>query len=193
MPDQEFLPQDSLRIIYTMIEKTKQKISRQSHYFLLWGWGAFIGFTGQYVLKVHFNYPGHYRIWWISVICAVISVIYSLSYARKEKVKTYVDENMGNLWTGLAISFIVLSAIFVKVGWQNCYPFFMLMYGTGTFVSGRILRFAPLVIGGAASFALAAVSVWFGPDAQMLFAAAAILLSYIIPGHLLERNYKNQI
>ena len=192
MANQEFSPQDSLRIIQTMIEKTKQNIFYQSHYFLLWGWGAFIGFCGQYILKIYFKYPRHYEIWWISVICLAINILFVIKFARKEKVKTYVDENMGNLWAGLSISFIVLMIIFTKVGWQNCYPFFMLLYGTGTFISGKILKFSPLVIGGTASFALSAISVWFNPDLQLLFAAAAILLSYIIPGHLLQTNYKGR-
>ena len=190
MADQEFSPKDSLRIIQTMIEKTKRNISYQSHYFLLWGWGAFIGFTGQYILKVYFEYPKHYHIWWISAVCLVINFVFVIKFSKKVKVKTYVDENMGNLWTGLIFSFIVLMIIFTKIGWLNSYPFFMLLYGTGTFISGKILRFSPLIIGGSISFILAAVSVWFNVDLQMIFAASAILFSYIIPGHLLYINYK---
>lgn len=190
--EQEFSPRDSLRIIHTMIEKTKQNISHQSIYFLLWGWGAFIGFTSQYILKALFKYPKHYEVWWISVVCLILNCYYALKHAKKEKVKTYVDENMQNLWAGLTISFVVSCVLFTKTGWQNCYPFFMLLYGMGTFISGKILKFTPLVIGGMASFLLAAISVWFNYDYQMLFAAAAILFSYIIPGHLLQMNYKRQ-
>ncbi|MEO6453196.1 MAG: hypothetical protein ABIN97_03950 [Ginsengibacter sp.] len=188
--EKELSPHDSLRIIHTMIEKTKQNISSQSHYFLLWGWGAFIGFTGQYILKVYFKYPKHYYIWWISAVCLIINSFYAVNYSKKKKVKTYIEENMGNLWTGLSICFVVITIIFSKTGWQNCYPFFMMLYGTGTFISGKILRFSPLVIGGIGSFMLAAISVWFNNDSQMLFAAAAMLFSYIIPGHLLQMNYK---
>jgi len=191
--DQELSPRDSLRIIHTMIEKTKQNISYQSHFFLLWGWGAFIGFTGQYILKVYFEYPKHYQVWWISVVCLAINIVFVVKFSKKIKVKTYVDENTGNLWSGLVISFIVLMIMFSKTGWQNCYPFFMmLLYGTGTFISGKILRFTPLIFGGLISFILAAVSVWFTVDLQLVFAAAAILFSYIIPGHLLYLNYKNK-
>ena len=192
MADPQLSPQDSLRIIQTMIEKTRRNISYQSHYFLLWGWGAFIGFTGQYILKVYVQYPKHYQIWFISLVCLVINFVFVAKFSKKIKVKTYVDENMGNLWSGLIISFIVLIIIFTKTGWQYCYPFFMMLYGTGTFISGKILRFTPLIIGGLTSFILAAVSVWFNVDLQMAFAAAAILFSYIIPGHLLYNNYKNK-
>ena len=69
--NQEFSHHESLRIIHTMIEKTKQNIFHQSHYFLFWGWGAFIGFTVQYILKVFFHYLKHYglgALLWVPVL-----------------------------------------------------------------------------------------------------------------------------
>jgi predicted PurR-regulated permease PerM len=73
-----------------------------------------------------------------------------------------------------------------KNGWLYCYPFFILMYGLGTFVSGRLLQFKPLMIGGILNWILACVAVFFSFDYQMLFAAAAILSSYLIPGYLIK-------
>ena len=69
---------------------------------------------------------------------------------------------------------------------MNAYPFFILFYGLGTFVSGRVLKFRPLVIGGIFNWALAIISVYVHFDYQLLIAAAAILTSYIIPGYLLR-------
>src|SRR5438309_2726700 len=104
---------------------------------------------------------------------------------------------MGYLWTGMAASFFVLSFIitFIQIndsGWMYCYPFFILLYGLGTFVSGKILQFTPLVVGGVINWALACAAVFFSFDYQLLFAAAAILTSYIIPGHLIhEKKFLN--
>jgi hypothetical protein len=71
------------------------------------------------------------------------------------------------------------------------------LYGLGTFVSGRILRFTPLIAGGVTNWALAATAIWFDFDYQMIFAAAAILLSYIIPGYMLrpstQQSFKTNI
>jgi predicted PurR-regulated permease PerM len=53
-----------------------------------------------------------------------------------------------------------------------------------------ILKFRPLVIGGVISWILSLVSVFVAFDYQLLLAAAAILSSYIIPGHLLRSNNK---
>ncbi len=189
MQQESFSAQDSLKVIQTMIEKSKQNISDQSHYFLLWGWAAFIGFTGQYILKVILLNPYHYHIWWISAVCFIITIVFTIKQSKIIKATTYTEDNMGSLWSGLSIAFIVSCIIFTKIGWQNCYPFFMVLYGTGTFISGKLLRFMPLVAGGIASFLLGAISVWVNGDLQILLAAGAILFSYIIPGHLLHQKY----
>ena len=53
-----------------------------------------------------------------------------------------------------------------------------------SFVSGKILQFKPFMIGGIVSWCLAVTAIWFPFSYQSLFGAAALLSSYIIPGHL---------
>jgi hypothetical protein len=187
MQEEPFSARDSLQVIQTMIEKSEENISDQSHYFLLWGWAAFIGFSGQYILKVILQNP--YHIWWICAACFIITMAFNFKRSKVNKATTYTEDSIGNLWFGISIAFIVCCVIFTKVGWQNCYPFFMVLYGTGTFISGRLLRFKPFVLGGLASFILGAASVWVNNDLQILFGEGAILFSYIVPGHLLYNKY----
>jgi hypothetical protein len=65
-----------------------------------------------------------------------------------------------------------------------------MLYGLGTFVSGSIIRFRPLVIGGIIAWALAIGCTYVSYDYQMLFGAAAILISYIIPAYMLRSRNK---
>jgi hypothetical protein len=91
----------------------------------------------------------------------------------------------------MAIAYLVLSIMFTIIGWNTqVFPFFILLYGLGTFISGSIIQFRPLVVGGIIAFILAIVSVFAPYDYQVLFAAGAILFSYIIPAYLLR--YKNK-
>jgi hypothetical protein len=185
--DKNFSPQESLLLIQSMINKTKENLGQGGFHLLLWGWLTFAAILGQYVLKVIFNYRHHYIVFLLTFIGIGVSLMYSRK--RKEKyVRTYVGESMKNLWIGLGISFFILSFLFANIegGWFFCYPFFILLYGLGTFVSGMILRFRPLIIGGIFNWILSMASVFFDFDNQMLFAAAALLTSYIIPGHLLS-------
>jgi len=191
MATDNFSAEDSLRVIQQMIDRSRRNIYYQSPYFLLWGWSTLFACVGQFLLKTVFNYPHHYIVWLITIPCAVITIIYAARKARTRKVKTYVDESMNFLWTGTGISFFVLSLVFVKIGWFFCYPFYMILYGLGAFVSGRLLQFKPFIVGGIISWILAAVAIWFGFDQQTLFAAAAILFSYIIPGHMIRKMETN--
>lgn len=190
---ENFSPQQSLFIIQSMIDKTKGNISQNRFYFLMWGWIAFIGIMGQFFLKVVVQYQHHYAIWLITAVGTVISIVYTIKSKKKETVRTYIGDAMSFLWTGMGISFFVLSFIITflntdESGWLYCYPFFILMYGLGTFVSGRLLQFRPLIIGGIINWILACTAVFFSFDYQMLFAAAAILTSYIIPGYLIKAH-----
>ena len=191
--ESRFRPDESLRLITSMIEKTRQGISDKSQYFLIWGWGAFLACVAQFVLKVVVQYPYHYLVWWVTVPCVILTIITAKRNKRNERVKTFVGETMTELWTALGITFFVMSMIFIKFGWQYCYPFFILLYGLGTYLSGRILRFTPLVIGGIICWILASICAWMEYDYQILFTASALLVSYIIPGHLLREKFKNQI
>jgi hypothetical protein len=193
-PDNNFSPQDSLQLIQSMIENTRSNMRSKSHYFLVWGWLTFFACTGQFVLKHIVQYHGHYHVWWLMIVAMLYTIWFSAKEGREQKVRTYIGESMSYLWTGMGISYFVLGFIISKAGWGgNVFPIYIMLYGLGTFVSGRLIRFSPLVIGGIAAWALAILSVYLSYDYQILAAAAAILVSYIIPGHLLRRHHSPQI
>lgn len=190
--EEKFSPEQSLQLIQSMIDKTKQNMSDNSIYFLVWGWITFIACTGQFVLKNIFEYEKHYIVWTIVIVGILFSIYQGRKDDRTIKVKTYVDESMGHLWAGMAISFFVLGMILTKLGWGTAiFPFYIMLYGLGTFVSGSIIKFKPLIIGGVIAWGLAIGSTFASYDYQMLFGAAAILVSYIIPAYMLR--YKSRI
>jgi len=187
-----FSPQESLLLIQSMIDKTKNNIGKNRFYFLLWGWYTFIAILAQFILKVAFHYERHYLVWLGVIPAVVVTIIHATKQNRHRGVRTYIGDSMASLWTGVGISFFVLSVIIsgTRQGWLFSYPFFILLYGLGTFISGRILKFNPLVIGGIINWILACIAGYLHYDYQMLLAAIAILSSYIIPGHLLATKQK---
>ena len=191
--ENDFSPQESLQLIRDMISKTRSNISDNSFYFLFWGWLAFGCILLQFFLKVVLHYAHHYIVWLLIIPAVIITIVHSARSQKRHQARTYIGESMGSLWMGVGISFFVLSVIISssESGWLIAYPFFILFYGLGTFVSGRILQFPPMVIGGVVNWALAVAAAFVPYDYQMLLAAAALLTSYIIPGHLLK-NLKNR-
>jgi hypothetical protein len=193
MAEENFSPEQSLQLIRSMISKTRQNMSDNSIYFLVWGWLTFIACTGQFILKHILEYEQHYLVW----LVVIIGIGFTIYQGRKEdktiKARTYVDDSMKDLWTGMGISFFVLGMILTRLGWGSVvFPFFIMLYGLGTFVSGSFLRFRPLIIGGLIASALAIGSTFVSYDYQMLFGAAAIFFSYIIPAYMLRSKNKTE-
>jgi len=186
--EDKFSPQQSLLLIQSMIEKTKENISENRFYFLLWGWVTFIGILIQFFLKVVVEYRYHYLVWLLTFLPIIITIWHNKRMERKHRVRTYIGESMSSLWTGIGISFFVLIFLISNTsqGWLIGYPFFILFYGLGTFISGKILQFRPFIIGGVINWFLACGAILVHFDYQMLFAAAAILVSYIIPAYLIK-------
>ncbi len=192
MQQENFTPEESLKLIQNMIAKTRKDFGENSNYFLLWGWITFIAFTGQFILKDLFQYEKHYLVWWLIVPGCILSIYLGIKERKIQKSTTYIGDSMKHLWTGMGISFFVLSMIFNRMGWgNNIFPFFIMLYGLGTFVSGRLIQFTPLVVGGIIAWVLAIAATFVSYDYQMLMGAAAILFSYIIPAYMLRK--KNRV
>lgn len=88
----------------------------------------------------------------------------------------------------MSISFMALVFILLNIGWQHAFPVYILFYATGTFISGGILHFKPLQVGGIICWILAVASTFVSYQNQILFTAAAILASYLIPGYSLKKR-----
>jgi hypothetical protein len=97
---------------------------------------------------------------------------------------------MKYIWVIIGFSYLALMIVFIKIGWQYCFPFYILLYGIGTYISGSLLKFKPMKIGGVTCLFLVALAPFLEYSSQMLLAAFAILISYIIPGHLLRSEYR---
>jgi uncharacterized membrane protein len=191
--EKELSAQESLQLIRSMINKTKDSVADDSFYFLLWGWLVFFCCISSYILKVYFNYQQYYYVFMTMPLGGVISAIYGARQSRKQKVKSFVDAALDYVWIALGLAFVAL--IFIDANsnrWQSAFTYYILLYAIGTFISGSLLRFRPLVIGGLINFVLAAVSARLNYDYQLLMGGLAILISYIIPGHLLRIRYQKQ-
>lgn len=194
MEKEIFSPQDSLLVIQNMIDKAKNSVADKSFYFLLWGWLVFTGCILQFTLKVVVQTDLHPVAWNIMYIGFIVSFWHGRRQRKRTIVKTYVDETLRNIWIVLGISQILVVFIFMRRGgWENCYTIFILLYSIGCFLTGRTLKFSPLVWGGVICWGLAILSTFTTYDANILICATAILVSYIIPGYLLRNQHRKTI
>lgn len=189
--EKELDQKESLAIISSMIASTRRNLSQDSIHYLLWGWSVLIAALAHYFL-LQINYPNHPIPWIIIMpLTGIAAVIIGKRQDKKAVVKTHMDTAMGYLWAAFAVVLVLvlLSSAF-QSRWNTTYPLLMWLYGLGTFVSGGMLKFKPLIWGGVASWILGSLAIFVPFEQQLLLLVAAIVASYIIPGHLL-RNAKS--
>ncbi len=190
MEEKTITPQESLDIIQAMISTAKNKLADDGFHIIFWGWLVFIAAMTHYV-TILLNYKWGQYVWLLMPLGGIVSFIYGYKQSKKEKVKTQVESYLGYLWSGFGIAMAACLFMMPQNGIKITYFFLMLLYGLATFVSGGILKFKPLIFGGIFSFAMAIASVFMGEKEQLLCISIALLGSYIIPRHLLRKEFKS--
>lgn len=190
--------QESLAAITNMINDSKTNFKEQSFYYLLWGWlvvGAVIAESILYNLGIVY----HPIVWFImGTVGGITSGIYGKKNEKKAGYSTYTDRAMKYVWLGFVLYMfviIVMSATgkFGSQGWSSSFQLIMGLYGLGTFISGGLLKFKPLVYGGIASFVLVGITILLPTvfsdfSAILPMLAVSIIVSYLVPGYLLKRS-----
>jgi len=179
--------EESLRIITEMINKTKVDISQGSFHLLFWGWLLTFCSLSDWLLAKFTSYEHPYYVWFLVIPGAFVSMIYGFVNGRKEKVHTYA--NMLYMWTWIGF-FIAATVLFIvqAKSMESVTPYILLLAGFPTFLSGFIIRFRPLIIGGIFFWIIALLVHFAGPSIAPLGTPAAMLTGYLIPGYMLKNK-----
>ncbi len=70
-------------------------------------------------------------------------------------------------------------------------PYIMVLAGLPTFISGIILKFRPLVIGGICFWIIAIIMSFAGPEIFPLGMPVAVVAGYLIPGYMLKNKVRH--
>lgn len=180
-----------LALITEMINIARKEYSDDSFIFLLWGWSICLASLAEYaLLKTGSVY--HAAVWFVLIPVVIVQIVYSARQKKQEKVKTHMDRVIGYVWISVGVSMgVVLSSQTVSP--MSVYPFLILLYGIGTFISGGILDLKPMKTGAICCWAIALVAFHAPFEYQLLLLSLSLLLSYIIPGHLLQNRFRKNV
>jgi hypothetical protein len=193
MQPENFSPKDSLLLIDSMINKAKNRFTENGFLYLLWGWAIFFCSLFHFAaIKLNlFKRPEW--VWTITWAVVIFQVIYLVKAKRKVKVKTYSDGIIDAIWICFGICMFVLMVVMSRFNlWIYINSLVLLFYGIPTFLSGFVMRFTPLKLGGIACWLLAIASTFVAPVYYLLMIASAVLVAWIIPGYMLREKFKNQ-
>ena len=187
----EFSTNDRIALIEEMINKAKSNFSDDSFLYLLWGWVIFICSVGHFILLKTglLKYPEY--IWVLTWIAVLVQIFYIFKVNKKKRIKTYTDEIIGYLWMSFGFTMFFITIILgYTSNWVALYPLLLFLYGTPTFLSGVIIKFMPLKIGGISCWILAFVAKFTPNIYILLLLALAVIAAWIIPGYLLKIKFK---
>ncbi|MEZ5084593.1 MAG: hypothetical protein R2750_14305 [Bacteroidales bacterium] len=180
--------QQSLKIIQEMIATSKNNLKDNSFFFLLWGWLVLIASLSHFaLLQIGWQYA--YLPWPLLMFSGgIISVIAGYRLGKKAQVISHVDKMIIYLWWGFLVVMLIIlfMAGFNKIDWNLTHPIIITLYGLGTFVSGGVLKFKPLIIGGIVSWVIAVIAFFTEPEYVLLLISLSIIIAYLIPGYLLK-------
>ena len=184
---------ESLELITSMINKAKGRYSQNGVLYLLWGWLIFTCCLIQFISIHFFNYPKAYYAWYSTWILFLYQLYYMRKRKKSRKVRMYSGEIIGYVWLVFIITYALLIHILVYTkSYAAISPVILTVFGIPTFLSGIILKFKALKIGGICCWILALISPFVNYDYQYLLEAGALVAAWIIPGYMLNQNFKKE-
>lgn len=194
MQDEPLSGAESMQIIQNMINKAKNQFSENGFSYLLWGWAVVICGLSQFMLFYFFEVSWHYVVWFLTWAVLVVQFLYVRRQKKQKRVETYTGEILKYVWICFVIviflnSFIL--GILLGPGYYKYFnPMLLISYGIPTFLSGIILRFRSLVIGGIFCWILAIVASFTPYIFQSLELVGAVAVAWIVPGYQLRAKHK---
>lgn len=188
MKDKTLNTDESIQLIMEMVQSTKYNIAEDKFIYLLWGYAVAISAITHYIMQFILKVEMAWIVWLSMPIAGFVTAIYYIKKKRKARTKTFTDRALGGVWAAFVAAMIIFLMASPQVGWPIVYPILMVLYGIGTSITGTIIKFKPLVIGGYLSMLTGLVAFYMSFEIQLFLLAIAVIVSYIIPGHLLPKK-----
>ncbi len=181
--------EESLKIISDMISRTKMNIRESSFHLLFWGWFIAVLSLAEYFLSIFSGFEKPWLVWLLTIPGVFVSLIYGFVKGSKQQVHTYAERIYMWIW----LAFLLTTTILVVfIGIENRFhivgPFILLQAAFAVFISGIVIKFRPLIIGGISIWIFSLIGFFAGPYISPLAIPAAVITGYLIPGYMLKKT-----
>lgn len=189
MDDQIKNAEVSFQIIKEMIESEKVRLNENGFVYLFWGWLAIFAATLQYVLMFS-GVKQYYYAWFVMLFGGVFMGF----YYHNKKAETNLPLTgrvLSYIWIFIGLNIFSFAFLFPLTAGNLLLFFILAMVGIGTIISGALLRFSWLIVGGIICNILAFVSIFALPIYWGAISIGAITFADLIPGYMLRAKYHN--
>lgn len=182
MESKKFSSKDSLEIISRMIAESRGKLERGGgSIFLIWGYTSVFTSILVYVLLHLTDNPQYQWFWWMIPIVGG-SLMYFNMRGKPSIVKTQIDRFIGYIWLTIGLTSVLTPLCLYPV----ILPVEGLVLNIGVILTGAVIAFRPLIIGGIIGVILSYSLVYVSGVDQIIIFAAMFIVTMIIPGHILN-------
>lgn len=189
MTDKKLSEIESLQLITNMITLAKGNANQSFFHIILWGWVIITISLLQYYLSQFTTIENPQIVWLLTFPAGLVSAIYGYREGKKEKSKSFIDSIYKWIW--FAFIFSLIAILIISHRNPESIPIYILIIaGSATFLSGKVLQFSPLVWGGVAFWLWCFLAFILQTEYALLINAAAIFTGYIIPGYMLKNKLK---
>ncbi|SHF65957.1 hypothetical protein [Flavisolibacter ginsengisoli] len=195
MEEKQISEHEGLLLIQQMIQTAKKEQKDDGKGWIIWGWMLFLA-SILTVMNINFKWFQTFFFWnFFGVITLVALAYQTVSYLfirKTEKVRTYTKDLFQRLNTGFFISLMfIIVAINVNISPTIGFSLLISLYAFWILIYGSALNFRPSIIAAYLTWGIGFVSLFMkGFEQVMLLHAAAVLVGYIIPGHIANNEFR---
>ncbi len=192
MTDRELSPAESLRLIEAMIQRSSQRLRRASWLpFLVWGYTS-VGISLLiYVLVPLLGYKANFFWLGIPIIGALGMQLggESIFKSPDPEGRTPIDRFVNVIWTVLGINAMLCS---ILAPGRYILFIILLLMSIGAMMTALATRFRLLVVTSAIGMLMSYGMIFLLPGSRLvlLYFALAFAIVFIVPGHVLRRQFK---
>ena len=191
---------DALEVIaQTRGKVTMDAAPGRDRIFLIWGWPGVVFFALMFVF-----WQWLHQLWclflWVGI--PLVSVPLMMRAIKQDRARTHIrtldSKLVMDYWMFMGVVCCVGGFVFgfAHLGFVCFYPLIGMLMGIGGFLTGEVVRFRPMIVGGLAG-AVVGIGAFLlqGPLAgwQLLCVSLSALVSLVIPGYYYANRYPDGI
>lgn len=190
-----FSPNEQLKVIHEMIEKTKKETAENGWSLIMWGWLIMVSCITSYGFFWMKLYTLSWLPWAIFMsLGGITQFIVEIRESNRKRVRTYAERAIGWVWAicGGAMFFIGFFAVpsGILSSYESITPMECLLAGIGSAVTAKIIDWDMMFYFALLWFVAVFSMIFIDPYYHLLIMAITIIPAYLVPGYILRNKYK---
>jgi len=189
---ESFDENQSLQVIREMIKISQKKLRSDGILLIVWGYAASLPALIKYLTEILFL-PNRvmFLLKFADPILPILALAFTIYYILRErkKVTTYIGASLRFVWISLigcmVLTNLILYNVTHEVNFTLQHPLFMVLTAFAILVTGVILRYKPIILGGIVFGMLAYLASFLMLHDQLFLDGIGWFLALAIPGHIM--------